>query len=209
MRRFITVLSGIVRSLNFRHLIQQVSVFGFILIIPTVSQISILMEKKYRERRHPLKMWADICCVLNLMWHIWLRDQERMRLRFWLLILIRKRLVKEKIRMVLLVVPAIWQVPVGIGCRMCRDVLPELQEMLIWLLQVMLWWKIRGFARNCRLCNKQNYLSLQESRTFLLLRKKWKFPVLFSREILLSPRTFGWKEKKQYSCRWIRAILLH
>lgn len=47
---------GIVRSLNFRHLIQQVSVFGFILIIPTVSQISILMEKKYRERRHPLKM---------------------------------------------------------------------------------------------------------------------------------------------------------
>ena len=23
-------------------------------------------------------------------------------------------------------------------CRMCRDVLPELQEMLIWLLQVML-----------------------------------------------------------------------
>ena len=53
---FITVLSSIVRSLNFRHLIQQVSVFGFILIIPTVSQISILMEKKYRERRHPLKM---------------------------------------------------------------------------------------------------------------------------------------------------------
>lgn len=50
----------------------------------------------------------------------------------------QKRLVKEKIRMVLLVVPAIWQVPVGIGCRMCRDVLPELQEMLIWLLQVML-----------------------------------------------------------------------
>ena len=38
--------------------------------------------------------------------------------------------------------------------------------------------------------------SLQESRTFLLLRKKWKFPVLFSREILLSPRTFGWKGKE-------------
>ena len=53
---FITVLSGIVRNLNFRHLIQPVSVFGFILTIPIVSPISILTEKKYRGQRHLLKM---------------------------------------------------------------------------------------------------------------------------------------------------------
>ena len=42
--------------LNFRHLIQPVSVFGFILTIPIVSPISILTEKKYRGQRHLLKM---------------------------------------------------------------------------------------------------------------------------------------------------------
>ena len=43
-------------ELNFRHLIQQVSVSGFILIIPIVSPISTLTEKKYRGQRHRLKM---------------------------------------------------------------------------------------------------------------------------------------------------------
>lgn len=49
----------------------------------------------------------------------------------------QKRRVKLKIRMGLLAVPAIWQVPVGTGCLMYQDVWRVSQVMPIWLLPEM------------------------------------------------------------------------
>ncbi len=98
--------------------------------------------------------------------------------------------------MVLLVVPAIWQVPVGTGCHTCRDVWLVSQAMLILL--------VTGDVVMEDPWIRSELPTLQQAELFCLNRnqerffcseKKWLFPVLFSREILLSPKHSGGRKK--------------